>query len=95
MEFLTDEQAKAYGRLQGEFETIQKHLQGMSQVIEAFTTTGAADVQCRVAARNTSSLQEILLEISSCPVATRMKSSVILSSLDAQRKVQALDLLDL
>lgn len=80
---------------QGELEAIWKHLDAMPQVIEAFATTGGADVHCRVAARNTSELQEILLKISSCPVVTRTKSSVILSSLVAQRKVQALDLLDL
>lgn len=80
---------------QGELDVIQEHLAAMPQVIEAFATTGGADVQCRVAARDTSHLQEVLLAITSCPVVTRTKSSVILSSLVSHRKVQALDLLDL
>jgi DNA-binding Lrp family transcriptional regulator len=80
---------------QGELGVIADFLMEMPQVIEAFATTGGADVQCRVAARDTPHLQEILLEISSCPAVTRTKSSVILSSIVSHRKVQALDLLDL
>lgn len=80
---------------QGELEKVQSRLADMPQVIEAFATTGGADVHCRVVARSTSHLQDILLEISAYPVVTRTKSSVILSSLVSHRKVQALDLLEL
>lgn len=80
---------------QGEIDLIRDHLARMPQVIEAFATTGSADVQCRVVARSTQHLQEVLLAISECPAVTRTKSSVILSSLVSHRKVQALDLLDL
>ncbi|MBM6588902.1 Lrp/AsnC family transcriptional regulator [Brevibacterium sp. RIT 803] len=80
---------------QGALAAIKEVLDGMPQVIEAFATTGGADVQCRIAARDTAHLQEMLLELSSCSSVTRTKSAVILSSLVSHRKVQALDLLDL
>lgn len=80
---------------QGELAAIKEVLDGMPQVIEAFATTCGADVQCRIAARDTAHLQEMLLELSSCSTVTRTKSAVILSSLVSHRKVQALDLLDL
>ncbi|MBL3700865.1 Lrp/AsnC family transcriptional regulator [Leucobacter luti] len=76
-------------------EEVRAHLAAMPHVIEAFSTTGSADVQCRVVARDTTHLQEVLLAISACSVVTRTKSSVILGSLVSHRKVQALDLLDL
>src|SRR5699024_6240057 len=66
---------------QGHLTTLQQHLLSMPQVIEAYATTGEADVQCRVAARDTEHLQETLLELSACEVVTRTRSSVILSSL--------------
>lgn len=81
--------------VQGELETIQSHLRELPHVIEAFATTGGADVQCRIAARDTSHLQDVLLQLGSIPAVTRTKSSVILSSLVNHRKVQALDLLEL
>lgn len=80
---------------QGELAPIETLLAGMPQVIEAFATTGGADVQCRLVARSTAHLQELLLAISKHPAVTRTKSSVILSSLVSHRKVQALDLLEL
>lgn len=80
---------------QGELAKVRAHLENMPQIIEAFSTTGGGDVQCRIVARDTSDLQDVLLEISSCRVVTHMCSSVILSSLVSHRKVQALDLLDL
>lgn len=80
---------------QGELEPITELLDGLPHVIEAFVTTGGADVQCRMVARSTAHLQELLLELSRHPAVTRTKSSVILSSLVSHRKVQALDLLDL
>lgn len=79
----------------GELESLQKHLENMPQVIEAFATTGEADVQCRVAARSATHLQEVIRTIYECPAVMRATSSVILSSLVSHRKVQALDLLDL
>lgn len=79
----------------GELDRVRAHLTEMPHVIEAFAMTGSADVQCRVAARSTCHLQEVLLEMSSCHAVTRLKSSVILSNLVSHRKVQALDLLDL
>lgn len=80
---------------QGELVAVSERLADMPQVIEAFATTGDADVQCRVAARDTLDLQAILLSIASLPVITRTSSSVILSSLVNHHKVQVLDLLDL
>lgn len=89
-------QAWVYLNMQkGEYEAVRAHLVEMPHVIEAFATTGDADVQCRVVARSTCHLQEVLLEISSCPAVTGVKSTVILSTVVAHRKVQALDLLDL
>lgn len=81
--------------VQGELPAIRDHLDAMPHVIEAFATTGGADVQCRVVARSTAHLQEVLLTLGACPAVTRTKSSVILSSLVSHRKVQSLDLLDL
>ncbi|MFT4219688.1 MAG: Lrp/AsnC family transcriptional regulator [Microbacterium sp.] len=81
--------------VQGRLSEIREALLAMPQVIEAFSTTGDADVRCRVAARGTGHLQEVLLEIANCPAVTRTRSCVILDSLVAHRKVQALDLLDL
>ena len=81
--------------VQSELANIRDRLVAMPQVIEAFATTGGSDIQCRIVARDTPHLQEVLLEIGSIPAVTRTKSSVILSSLVNHRKVQALDLLDL
>lgn len=80
---------------QSAFAEVGAYLDAMPHVIEAFYSTGQGDVQCRVAARNTSHLQEVLLHISRCPQVLNTESSVILSSLVNHRKVQALDLLDL
>ena len=80
---------------QQDLHAIGKALTAMPQVIEAFSTTGDADVRCRVAARDTQHLQQVLLEIGKCPVVRRTRSSVILESLVAHRKAQAVDLLDL
>lgn len=81
--------------LQGELATVRALLEGMPQVIEAFSTTGDADVRCRVAARDTTHLQQTLLAIAGAPAVTRTRSSVILGSLVSHRKVQALDQLEL
>ncbi|WP_144721891.1 Lrp/AsnC family transcriptional regulator [Agrococcus jejuensis] len=79
---------------QGELAQVREHLAAMPEVIEAFSTTGDADVQCRVVARSTKDLQDVLLRVSSCTAVTRTRSAVILDSLVSHRKVQALDLLD-
>lgn len=80
---------------QSDIAEVSAYLDAMPQVIEAFSSTGQGDVQCRVAARDTLQLQEVLLHISRCPQVLNTESSVILSSLVNHRKVQALDLLDL
>lgn len=80
---------------QSQLSVIREALTQVPHVIEAFSTTGDADVRCRVAARDTRHLQELLLMLSDLPAVRRTRSAVILDSLVAHRKVQALDLLDL
>ena len=80
---------------QSDIAEVAAYLDAMPHVIEAFSSTGQGDVQCRVAARDTLHLQDVLLHISKCPQVLNTESSVILSSLVSHRKVQALDLLDL
>ncbi|SJM71419.1 Transcriptional regulator, AsnC family [Gulosibacter sp. 10] len=72
---------------------IAKALDELPSVIEAFTTTGTADIRCRVAAHSTAHLQEVIRAITDCEGVSRTVSSVILSPLVNHRKVQTLDLL--
>lgn len=80
---------------QGELAQVKETLENTPSVIEAFSTTGRADVRCRIAGRSTAHLQEILLELTRSPHITKTESFVILGPLVTHRKVDSLDLLDL
>ncbi|WIK83423.1 Lrp/AsnC family transcriptional regulator [Micrococcus lylae] len=81
--------------VQGSIDELERHLRDNPAVVEAFSTTGEADVRCRIAARDTSHLQELLVGLAALPVIRKTRSSVILRPLVLQQKVRTLDMLDL
>jgi DNA-binding Lrp family transcriptional regulator len=64
---------------QGRLADLSAHLAGVPGVIEAYATTGAHDVLCRVAASSHQELQEVLLTISRSDLVVRSTSAILLS----------------
>lgn len=64
---------------QGALDTVTVKLEAIPGVIEAFATTGAGDVLCRVAAASHQGLQQTLLDLNRSGVATRSTSVMVLS----------------
>lgn len=64
---------------QGALEQVAEDLAAIPGVLEAYATTGAGDVLCRVAASAHPELQETLLELSRSPAVVRSTSVVALS----------------
>lgn len=64
---------------QGGLQEVAGHLTGLPGVLEAWATTGSADVLCRVAAASMDDLQRTLLELSASAAVVRSTSSVALS----------------
>lgn len=70
---------------QGALAEVSTELAALPEVIEAFATTGAGDVQCLLAAVSHEGLQQTLLLISRIPGVARTTSVVILSTVVARR----------
>ena len=66
---------------QGALDDVRTHLAAIPGVLEAYATTGSADVLCRVAARSNEDLQQVLLDIDRSPSVARSTSVVVLSEL--------------
>ncbi|MFJ5779820.1 Lrp/AsnC family transcriptional regulator [Streptomyces sp. NPDC093094] len=76
---------------QGALDAVQEELEGHSSVVEAFATTGAGDVLCRMAARSQEELQQALLDITRSPSIARSMSVVILSTVVEPRSLPLLE----
>jgi DNA-binding Lrp family transcriptional regulator len=75
---------------QGRLDDVLELLEGIPGVLEAYATTGAADVFCRLAARSNEDLQVLLLELNRSDAIRRSTSVVILSVLVAPRALPLL-----
>jgi DNA-binding Lrp family transcriptional regulator len=60
-------------------EAVQ-HLQALPEVLEVHGTSGSSDLLCRVAARSTDHLQEIIATVLASPAVQRTDTSVVLST---------------
>jgi DNA-binding Lrp family transcriptional regulator len=67
--------------VQGAIEDVEHDLREIPGVLEAYATTGAGDVLCRVAASSHEALQRILVTLNRSPAVARSTSVVILSRL--------------
>ncbi len=77
--------------IQGALEIVAERLAAIPEVLEAYATTGAGDVQCRLAARSNEDLQQTLLQISRIADVSRTTSVVILSQVVAARFLPLLE----
>ncbi|HEY5456823.1 MAG TPA: Lrp/AsnC family transcriptional regulator [Acidothermaceae bacterium] len=76
---------------QGAIEDVERDLREIPGVLEAYATTGAGDVLCRVAASSHEALQQILVTLNRSPTVARSTSVVILSRLVPFRTLPLLD----
>jgi DNA-binding Lrp family transcriptional regulator len=76
---------------QGALAEAAAELNGVPAVLEAYTTTGDADVLCRVAAASHEDLQEVLLALNRLPTIGRSTSVVTLSVVVAPRVLPVLE----
>ncbi len=63
---------------QGALEEVASELAAIPNILEAYVTTGTADVLCKVAATSHADLQETLLELNRSSVVVRSTSVVVL-----------------
>jgi DNA-binding Lrp family transcriptional regulator len=75
---------------QGRLEEVLQLLADIPGVLEAYATTGTADVFCRLAARSNNELQSLLLELNRAEAIRRSTSMVILSVLVPPRTLPLL-----
>ncbi len=64
---------------QGRLDEVRVALEGIPGVLEAYATTGTADVLCRVAARSHEDLQQTLLRLDRSASVVRSISVIVLS----------------
>jgi DNA-binding Lrp family transcriptional regulator len=76
---------------QGALEEVAADLAAIPQVLEAYVTTGSADVLCKVATASHAELQTTLLRLNGTPAVVRSTSVVTLSVLVAPRILPLLD----
>ncbi|WP_019201799.1 Lrp/AsnC family transcriptional regulator [Tsukamurella sp. 1534] len=79
---------------QGELSAVAEELAAIPDVLEAFATTGASDVLCRVAAASHEDLQNTLIRIGRSPLVARSISIVVLSEIVPLRTMPLLRTLD-
>ncbi|AEA23649.1 transcriptional regulator, AsnC family [Pseudonocardia dioxanivorans CB1190] len=70
---------------QGALDAVADELAAHPAVLEAYATTGASDVLCRLAASSHEDLQRTLLELNRSGVVARSTSVVVLSEVVAPR----------
>ena len=66
---------------QGKLEAVTKELESLPNVLEAYVTSGSADVVCKIAATSHEDLQATLLHISKSGSVVRSTSVIVLSEL--------------
>ena len=66
---------------QGAVEEVQRDLEAIPEVLEAYATTGRGDVLCRVAASSHEELQRTLVQLDRSSCVVRSTSVVVLSRL--------------
>lgn len=76
---------------QGRLEDVRAELESLPHVLEAYVTSGAADVVCRIAASSHADLQDGLLRLSGADSIVRSTSVVVLSELVAPRVLPLLE----
>ncbi|QKV97086.1 Lrp/AsnC family transcriptional regulator [Streptomyces sp. NA02950] len=76
---------------QGDLAQIATELARIPDVLEAYGTTGASDVLCRVAATSHEGLQRTLLRINEIPAVVRSTSVMALSEVVAPRYLSLLE----
>lgn len=75
---------------QGRLAAVAALLESLPGVLEAYATTGAGDVVCRLAAESNEQLQQLLLELNKSEAIRRSTSVVILSVVVPQRTLPLL-----
>jgi DNA-binding Lrp family transcriptional regulator len=75
---------------QGRAPAVEEHLAAMAEVIEAYMTTGSADLLCRVVARDNDHLGQLISRILEVPGINRTTTSLILATRIAPRGREAL-----
>jgi DNA-binding Lrp family transcriptional regulator len=70
---------------QGALQDVAGELAALPAVLEAYATTGSADVLCRLAASSHEDLQDTLLQLNRSPTVARSTSVVVLSVVVAPR----------
>lgn len=75
---------------QGALDEVAAELAAIPSILEAYATTGTADVLCKVAVASHAELQEALLELNRSPVVVRSTSVVVLGVVVAPRVLPVL-----
>ena len=75
---------------QGSLEAVTAELTVLPNVLEAYVTTGTADVFCKIAATSHEDLQEVLLKINQSASVVRSVSVIVLSELVGSRALPML-----
>lgn len=70
---------------QGRLEDVTHELESLPNVLEAYVTSGQADVVCKIAATSHEDLQDVLLHMSRSGSVVRSTSVIVLSELVAPR----------
>lgn len=64
---------------QGHLDSVVDHLAGIPEVIEAHTVTGDGDLLCRVVARDTNELEQVIQRVIAIPGVVRTSSQMALT----------------
>jgi len=80
--------------VQGALEDVTEVLEGIPGVLEAFATTGAGDVLCRIGAESHLGLQQTLIELNRSSIVARSTSVMVLSEVVHYRAMPLLRTLE-
>ena len=76
---------------QGRLEAVVTALHAFAQVVEAHSTTGDADLLCRVVARDHADLETVIQSVLGIPGVVRTRSEIALSERVARHDVDLVD----
>lgn len=76
---------------QGALDQLAPELESMPTILEAYVTTGTADVLCKVGATSHADLQATLLDLNRSPSVVRTTSVVVLGTVVAPRVLPLLE----
>lgn len=79
---------------QGELEAVSAELAAIPGILEAYSTTGASDILCRVAAADHEGLQATLVQIGRSRFVSRSASIMVLSAIVPPRTMPLLRTLE-